>query len=140
MRGYFTSDQESILTEEYQPFVDELRGLYPNLDQPTVVIPDVVSFIFGQPALESRLHLTRLIKLSCLCLEEPYAEMPTVKFRPVRTDDLKSRFLDTVPLLQSFLMNVCRSIETLSSDESVSKSHAAHFRENCFHRLLQSPD
>ena len=56
LRGYFQADDESICTEEYLSFVDELRKEMLDLDQPRVKILDAVSHLFRNVALQSRPH------------------------------------------------------------------------------------
>ena len=93
----------------------------PDLDQPRIIIIDAVSFVLRHDALKSRPHLARIFKLSCLCLDEDYAIMPSVKFGPVRTDDPKSKLIDTILPVQSFFINVGRSIDTLTTASSISE-------------------
>ena len=45
--------------------------------------------------------------------------MLTVKFGSVRTDDPKCKLLDTILPIQSFLINVGRSIDALSTPSSI---------------------
>ena len=42
LRGYFQPDEESLYTEEYLSFSDELRKELPEMDQPRVIIIDAV--------------------------------------------------------------------------------------------------
>ena len=119
--GYFQPADESVCTEEYLSFLDELRKEMPDLDRPRIIIIDAVSFILRHEALKSRPHLARIFKLSCLCLDEDYAIMPSVKFGPVRTDDPKSKLIDTILPVQSFFINVGRSIDTLTTASSISE-------------------
>ena len=121
LRGYFQADDESILTEEYLSFLDELRKEMPDLEQPRVIILEAVSYISKHSALQSRPNLTRIFKLSCLCLDESYTSMPVVKFGPVRTDDPKSKLIDTILPVQSFFINVGRSIDSLTSASSIAE-------------------
>ena len=46
--------------------------------------------------------------------------MPPVKFGPVRTDDPKSKLIDTILPVQSFFMNVGRSVVALTTATSIS--------------------
>ena len=119
VRGYYQADEESICTEEYLSFLDELRKEFPDLDQPRVIIVDAVTFISGHVTLQSRPRLARIFKLSCLCLDQGSSAMPAVKFGPVRTDDPKSKLVDTILPVQSFFMNVGRSIDALTTASSV---------------------
>ena len=121
LRGYFQPDEESVYTEEYLSFLDELRKELPELDQHRVIITDAVIYISTHEALQSRLHLARIFRLSCLCLDEDYTSMPTVKFGSVRTDDPKSKLIDTILPVQSFFMNVGRSIDILSTASSITE-------------------
>ena len=91
LRKYFQPEDESICTEEYLSFLDELRKEMSELSQPKIVIVDAISFISSLEALQSRSHLFRIFRLSCLCLDESYTGMPIVKFGPVSTDDPKTQ-------------------------------------------------
>ena len=119
LRGYFQPDEESIYTEEYLSFLDELRKELPELDQPRVIITDAITYISEHEPLQTRPHLTRIFRLSCLCLDEDYTNMPTVKFGSVRKDDPKSKFIDTIFPVQSFFKNVGRSIDILTTASSI---------------------
>ena len=46
--------------------------------------------------------------------------MPPVKFSPVRTDDPKSKLIDTILPVQSFFINVGRSIDAFTTASSIS--------------------
>ena len=118
LRGYFQPEDESLLTEEYLSFLDELRKEMPDMTQPRVIIFDAVSFISGHEALRSRSLLSRIFQLSCLCLDESYTEMPIVKFGPVSTDDPKSKLVDTIFPVQSYFINVGRSVDALATSSS----------------------
>ena len=120
VRGYYQADDESICTEEYLSFLDELRKEYPDLDQPRVIILDAVAFKSGHVTLLSRPHLARIFKLSCLCLDQGYSAMPPVKFGLVREDDPKSKLIDTILPVQSFFMNVGRSVDALTTATPIS--------------------
>ena len=118
-RGYCQADDESIYTEEYLSFLDELRKEFPDLDQPRVIIIDAVSFISGHVTLLTRPHLARIFRLCCLCLDQNYTPMPTVKFGSVRTDDPKCQLVDSILPVQSYFTNVGRSIEALTTPASI---------------------
>ena len=118
-RGYYRADDESISTEEYLSFLDELRKEFPDLDQPRVIVTDAVSFISGHVTLLSRPHLARIFRLSCLCLDQDYTPMPTVKVGSVRSDDPKSQLVDSILPVQSYFINVGRSIEALTTPSSI---------------------
>ena len=121
LRGYFQPDEESIYIEEYLSFLDELRKELPDLDQPRVYIIDAVTYISKHEALRTRPHLARIFRLSCLCLDEDYTNMPTVKFGSVRTDDPKSKLIDIILPVQSFFINVGHSIDILTTASSISE-------------------
>ena len=120
LRNYFQPDDESLCTEEYLSILDELRKEMPELRQPRVIITDAVSFISRHDALQSRPHLLRIFRISCLCLDESYTGMPIVKFGPVSTDDPKSKLIDTILPVQSFFINVGRGIDALTTSSSAS--------------------
>ena len=119
LRGYYQPDDESICTEEFLSFLDKLRKEFPDLDQPRVIILDAVSFISSHVTLHSRPHLTRIFRLSCLCLDQNFNVKPAVKFGLVRADDPKSKLIDTVLPVQSFFINVGRSIDALTKPSSI---------------------
>ena len=119
LRGYYQPDDESICTEEYLSFLDELRKEFPDLDQPRVIISDAVSIFSSHVTLQSRPHLTRISRLSCLCLDQNFNAMPAVKFDPVRTDDPKSKLIDTFLPVQSFFIDVGRIIDALTKPSSI---------------------
>ena len=121
LRGYYQADDESICTEEYLSFLDELRKEFPDLDQPRIIITDAVSFISGHVTLQSRPHLARIFRLCCLCLDQNFNAMPAVKFGSVRTDDPKSKLIDTILPVQSYFINVGRSIDALTTDSSIAE-------------------
>ena len=119
-RNYFQPEDESLLTEEFLAFLDELRKEMPNMTQPRVIIVDAISFISGHEALPSRLLLSRIFRLSCLCLDDNYTEMPIVRFGTVSTDDPKSKLIDTILPVQSYFINVGRSVDALATSSSAS--------------------
>ena len=120
LRNYFPPDDESICTEEYLSFLDELRKEMLELSQPRVIIVDAMSFISGHGALQSRPHLFCIFRLSCLCLDESYTGMPIVKFGPDSTDDPKGKLIDTILPVHSFFITVGRSIDALTTSTSAS--------------------
>ena len=92
----------------------------PNMTQPRFIIVDAISFVSGHEALRSPLHLSRIFRLSCLCLDESYTEMPIVKFEPVITDDPKSKLIDTILPVQSYFIIVGRKVDALATSSSAS--------------------
>ena len=121
LRGYFTAEQESQAHEEYVSFVDELRLNFAVFDQPTLLVPDTITFLLEQTTLRSRPLLLQSFKLACLCLDEPFRGMSPVKFGPINTDNQISKLIDIVPPVQSYFSNVVGSIEAVTSESSISK-------------------
>ena len=119
LRGYFTAEQETQAHEEYVSFVDELRVANAEFDQPTLLVPDTVTFLLEQTTLRSRPLLLRSFKLACLCLDEPFRAMPPVKFGPINTDNQISKLIDIVLPVQSYFSNVAGSIEAVTSESSI---------------------
>ena len=119
LRGMLLADEESIYSEEYFAFLDELRRDHPSILQRKLLIPDVIDFVCGQSAFKSRLHLVRIFRLSCLCLDEPRQSFPPVKYGSVHTDDLKSLVYDVVTPIQSYLEGSSRGIDVFTSEDSV---------------------
>ena len=95
--------------------------LYSDMAQPTILITDTINFLMEQPSLLSRPLLYRLFTLSCLCLDQPFQDLPEVKFSSVRTDDPSSKLTDIILPVQFYFKSVPRGVETLSADTSVSK-------------------
>ena len=89
--------------------------------QPKFIIADAKEFISGQEALRSRRYLTRIFRLSCLCLDEPLFSFPAVPSGSVRTDDPNSPMFDVVAPIQSYFGDVARGLDTLISDASIAR-------------------
>ena len=119
--GAFQSDEESVYTEEYLSFLDVIRSSRPDIQQPKLLIADVIEFVSGQEALAARPHLRRIFRLSCLCLDEPRMSFTPVKFGSRRTDDPLSSMFDVIAPIQSFLGYVGHGLDVLTSDSSVSR-------------------
>ena len=119
LRGVVDSSEETVYAEEYLSFVDELRRLHPDMQQPKLLIADAVDFISGQEALKTRRHLNRIFRLSCLCLDEPRFSFPGVRFGSVRTDEPTCSMFDVVAPIQSFLGHGRRRLDILTSDSSI---------------------
>ena len=75
LRQYFNKEQESQCLEEYTSFVDELRQVYSDMAQPTLLITDTINVLMEQPSLLSRPLLFRLFTLSCLCPDQLFQEL-----------------------------------------------------------------
>ena len=80
---------ESLCLDEYVTSVDALRQRYTGMSQPTFFIPDTIGFVVGQETLQSRRLLYKLFRLSC-CIDEPFPELPVVKFWSFNTNDSTS--------------------------------------------------
>ena len=119
LRGHFTMGQETASGEEYLSFVDDLRRTYSDLAQPTLLIPDTVKFLVELPILHSRPLLYKLFRLACLCLDEPFPVLPSVKFGSVDSDNPTSSHIDVILPVQSYFANVPHSIEGVTTDQSV---------------------
>ena len=119
LRGVVDSSEETVYAEEYLSFVDELRRLHPDTQQPKLLIADAVDFISGQEALKTRRHLNRIFSLSCICLDELRFSFPGVKFGSVKTDEPTCSMFDVVAPIQSFLDHGLRGIDILTSDSSI---------------------
>ena len=121
LRGVIDPGEEPVYTDEYLSFVDELRRLHLDMQQPKLLIADAIDFISKQDALRTRRHLTRILRLSCLCLDEPRFSFPPFKFGSVKTDDPSCVMFDVLAPIQSYLGNVFRGLDTLASDASISR-------------------
>ena len=120
-RGYFVATEETQAQEEYLSYVDELRVKFPEFDQPTLLIPDTITFIMGQTSIQTRPLLLRCFKLACLCLDEPFRSLPTVKFGSVNTDNYASKLIDVILPVQSYFSSVPGSVEAVTSESSISE-------------------
>ena len=126
LRGVVDPGEEPVYTDEYFSFVDELRRLHLDMQQPKLLIADAIDFI--------SIHLTRIFRLSCLCLDEPRFSFPPVKFGSVKTDDPTCIMFDVLASIQSYLGNVSRGLDALTPDASISRfllleqtfGHTAH--------------
>ena len=67
-RKYFTPEQESQFLEEYRSFVDELRQIYSDRAQPTLLITETVSFLMEQPSSRPVLCYTCYLLYSACAL------------------------------------------------------------------------
>ena len=81
-------------------FLDVLRQMHPEIQQPKPLIADVIDFVSSQESLGTRPHLRRIFRLSCLSLDDPRMSFAPVKFGSYRTDD------PSVPCLMLLLHSV----------------------------------
>ena len=121
LRGVFKSEEESLYMEEYLSFIDEVRRSHPEMQQPKLLIADAIYFVSKQPALKSRVYLSRIFRLSCLCIDEPRYSFVPVRFGSTKTDDPTSMLFDVVAPIQSYLKNAVRGLDTLASDASIAR-------------------
>ena len=119
LRGIFQSDEETLYLKEYLSFIDELRRSHLDVQQPKLIIVDAVDSITRQDALKTRRYLTRIFRLSYLCLDEPRFSFPAVKFGSVNTDDPTSPMFDVVAPIQSYFGEVARGLDIVTTDESI---------------------
>ena len=75
----------------------------------------------GQTTNQTRPILLRCFRLACLCLDEPFRSLPTVKFGSVKTDDHTSQLVDVVLPAQSYFITVAGLVEDVTSDSSISE-------------------
>ena len=75
----------------------------------------------GQEALQTRLLLHKLFRLSCLCLDVPFSQLPGIKVWNINSEDPTSPLIDLVQPVQSYYANVARGVEVTACDDSVSK-------------------
>ena len=121
LRGVVEPAEEPLYTDEYLSFVDGLRRLHADLQQPKLLIAVEIDFISRQDALKTRRHLVRIFRLCCLCLDEPRFSFPAIRFGSIKTDDQTCSMFDIVAPIQSFLGSVSRGLDALTSDSSVSR-------------------
>ena len=91
------------------------------MNQPTFFIPDSIDFLLEQETLQSRPLLYKLFRLSCLCIGEPFAELPVIKIWGFNSDDPTSQLIDLIQPVQSYFTNVARGVKVMTREESVSK-------------------
>ena len=121
LRGVFQSEEETVYIEEYLSFIDELRRTHPEMQQPKLLIADTIDFASKQPASKSRVHSTRIFRLSCLCFDEPRFMFAPVRFGFNKTDEPTSVMFDIVAPYQFYLNNVARGLDTLVSEGSIAR-------------------
>ena len=121
LRGVFRADEETVYLEEYLSFIDELRRAHPEVQQPKLLINDAIDFISRQGLLKSRQHLSRIFRLSCLCLDEPRFTFPAVRFGSVRTDEPTCSMFDIVAPIQSYFGSVARGLDNLVCEASIER-------------------
>ena len=80
-----------------------------------------VEFISGQDVVWSRRYLTRILRLSSLCLDETRFSFPAVRFGSVKTDNPTSPLFDVVAPIQSYFSDVARGLDNLVSDASIAR-------------------
>ena len=119
LRGMLMADNEPKYSEEIFSFLVELCRDHPGILQPKLLILDVIDFVCGLSAFKSHLHLIRIFRLSCLCLDEPRQSFPPVKYGSTHTDDLKSPVHDVVTPIQSYHGGFYRGIDVFTSEASV---------------------
>ena len=96
LRNFFTEDQETVCSKKNLSFLDDLRRNYPDLVQPTLFVPYTISFLVDLPSLHSRPLLHKFFRLACLCLDEPFQNLPAVTFDSVNVDDPTSSLVDVL--------------------------------------------
>ena len=120
LRGIFTTEQESLSSEEYLSSLDDLRRCYPDSTQPTLLVSSTVKFLIDTPSLRNHPLLHKLFRLACLCLDESFQDPPVVKFGSITSVDPASCLVDVILPVQWYFSNVPHAIETLTADQSVS--------------------
>ena len=75
----------------------------------------------GQTSIQTRPLLLRCFKFACLCLDEPFRSLPTVKFGSVNTDNYSSKLIDVILPVQSYFSSVPGSVEAVTSESSISE-------------------
>ena len=65
--------------------------------------------------------MTRIYRLSCLCLDEPRFSFPAVKFGSVNTDNPINPMFDVVAPIHSYFGEVARGLDTVTSEESIAR-------------------
>ena len=119
LRKFFTDEEETMCCEEYESILENLRRNYPNLVQPTVFESDTETFLMESPSLRNRPLLFKLFRLACLCLEEPFQNLPAVNFGFVDSEDPTSSLVYVILSVQSYYRNVPHGIEAMTSDKSI---------------------
>ena len=121
MLGVFLSEEDSTYAEKYMSFLHIIGSTHPGIQQPKLLIADVIDFIPCQETPGARSHSRRIFRLSCLCLDEPRMSFAPVKFGTHRTADPLSPMFDVSAPIQSYLSYVSHGLDVLTSDSSVSR-------------------
>ena len=82
---------------------------------------DTVDFLIAQASLTCRPLLYKLFRLACLCLDEPFENLPVVTFGSVNTEDPTCSRVEVMLRVQPYFRNVSRGMETVTSEQSISK-------------------
>ena len=98
-----------------------IRQSFPELLQPTLFVKDTVEFLIAQASLTCRPLLYKLFRLACFCLDEPFQNLPVVTIGSVNTEDPTCSQVDVILRVQSYFLNVPRGVETVTSEQSISK-------------------
>ena len=116
-----TSDQETICSEEYLTFLDDLRRNFSFLVQPNLFIPDTNYFLVDSPASHSCPLLHEVFLQVYLCLDESFHSLPAVKFGSVDSDNPTSSLLDVILPVQSYFYNISHRVEAVTTEQSVAE-------------------
>ena len=116
LRGVFQAEEETVYLDEYLSVIDELRRAHPDVQQPKLLIGDAINFYLSPRLPKTRRHLTRIFRLSCICLDEPRFSLPTVRFGSVRTDKPTCAMFDVVAPIRSYFGSVALGLENLLSE------------------------
>ena len=106
LRRWFEHTQELACHDEYLSFVQHLRSSYPDRARTVGTVSNTVKFLSGLSSLQTRPLLLRIFKLSCLCLTSESPELPEVKFGPINTGNARSRLIEVIQPVQSYIANV----------------------------------
>ena len=98
-----------------------MRQTFPELIQPTLFVNDTVESLIAQASLTCRPLLYKLFRFACLCSDEPFDNLLVATFGSVITDDPTCCQVDVILPVQSYFRNVSRGVETVTSEQSISK-------------------
>ena len=71
------------------------------------------------PSLRCRPLLFKLLRLACLCLDEPFQNLPAVNIGSVDSEDPTSRLVDVILPVESYFRNIPHGVEAMTSDKSI---------------------
>ena len=117
--GYYTMTELSQCHEEYLSFIDDLLQWYSGIT--FLFIRDTITSLMKFQSLQSRPLLHKFFRLSCLCIDGPFPQHPSVEFWNVNFEKSTSQVTFVILPVQSHFSSVARGVEIKTKEESVAK-------------------